>query len=111
MRRDGGHSLQFTREDSSQPSRGVDLTDFLDRHAASVESVNADPATAAALVVKAGIVAKEAIAEKAIPACNVVCIEGDDMKTALSGYLQVLYDADPSSVGGSLPGEDFYYLG
>ena len=71
----------------------------------------ADPATAAALVVKAGIVAKEAIAEKAIPACNVVCIEGNDMKTALSGYLQVLYDADPSSVGGSLPGEDFYYLG
>ena len=103
-----GVTIARTEFASAHPTA---VSDFLDRHAASVESVNADPATAAALVVKAGIVAKEAIAEKAIPACNVVCIEGDDMKTALSGYLQVLYDADPSSVGGSLPGEDFYYLG
>lgn len=32
------------------------------------------------------------------------------MKTDLSGYLQVLYDQDPSSVGGALPGDDFYYI-
>lgn len=30
------------------------------------------------------------------------------MRDALRGYLGVLYDADPASVGGSLPGEDFY---
>jgi len=87
------------------------VADFLERHAASVEDVNADPASAAALVVKAGIVANETIAAKAIPECNVVCMTGDDMRQALSGYLQVLYDADASSVGGSLPGDDFYYAG
>lgn len=31
------------------------------------------------------------------------------MKDALSGYLEVLFEQDPKSVGGSLPGDDFYY--
>ncbi len=87
------------------------VADFLDRHAASVEAVNADPAAAAELVVKAGIIEKAPIAQKAIPACNVVCITGEEMKSALEGYLQVLYDADASSVGGAVPADDFYYLG
>ncbi len=86
------------------------VADFLERHAASVEAVNADPAAAAELVVKAGIIEKAPIAQKAIPGCNIVCITGDDMKDALSGYLQVLSDADASSVGGALPADDFYYI-
>lgn len=86
------------------------VADFLERHAASVEAVNADPAAAAELVVQAGIIEKAPIAEKAIPGCNVVCITGDDMRAALGGYLQVLFDADPSSVGGTLPADDFYYV-
>lgn len=84
------------------------VADFLERHAASVRSVNDDPAAAAPLVVEAGIVASEQVAERAIPACNVVCLTGDEMREALSGYLQVLFDADPSSVGGTLPGDDLY---
>ena len=85
------------------------VADFLKRHAKSVKQVNADPKSAASLVVKAGIVAKEPIALKAIPQCNVVCITGKKMKRALEGYLQVLYDADKASVGGALPADDFYY--
>ena len=80
------------------------IADFLSRHAESVDTVNGDPAAAAPLVVKAGIVPSEAI-----PKCNIVCTTGEDMRSALSGYLQVLYDADASSVGGTLPGDDFYY--
>jgi NitT/TauT family transport system substrate-binding protein len=87
------------------------VADFLERHAASVEAVNADPEAAAALVVQAGIIEAEPVAAKAIPQCNIVCIEGQEMKDALTGYLQVLYDADSTSVGGALPGDDFYYLG
>ncbi len=87
------------------------VSDFLARHADSVDAVNADPAAAAELVVAAGIIEKAPIAEKAIPACNVVCVTGEEMREALEGYLQVLYDADASSVGGALPGDDFYYLG
>jgi NitT/TauT family transport system substrate-binding protein len=78
---------------------------------AGVEAVNADPAVAAELIVNMGIVAKAPIAEKAIPACNLVCIYGDQMKTLLSGYLQTLYDQNPKAVGGAMPADDFYYTG
>ena len=82
---------------------------FLAEHEASAAAINADPAGGATLVVEAGIVAKEPIAQKAIPFCHIVSITGEDMKQALSGYLQVLYDQSPEAVGGNLPGDDFYY--
>lgn len=84
---------------------------FLSDHAMSADEINADPEKGAALAVEAGIVAKEPIAKKAIPDCSIVCITGDKMKEMISGYLQVLFDADASSVGGKLPGEEFYYIG
>ena len=59
---------------------------------------------------KAGIVAKAAIAQKALPACNITYLDGQDMKDALNGYLSVLLSQNPQSVGGSLPEDDFYYL-
>lgn len=86
------------------------VLEFLLGHAASVEAVNADPATWAQAVVDAGIVDSAAVAGKAIPGCHIVCTTGDDMKKALSGYLKVLFDADASSVGGALPADDFYYV-
>ena len=81
---------------------------FLKDYAGSVEWVNANPADAAELIGSYGIV-EAAVAEKALPHCNIVCITGAEMKDKLSGYLQVLFDADASSVGGALPGDDFYY--
>lgn len=82
---------------------------FLAEHENSTAAINEDPAAGAALVVKAGIIGKEPIAQKAIPFCNIVSISGEDMKQSLSGYLQVLFEQSPEAVGGSLPGEDFYY--
>ena len=87
------------------------VEDFLAKHAESVQYTKDDVDGAAALVVEAGIVAKEPVAKAAIPKCNVVCLTGDEMRDALSGYLQVLFEADASSVGGALPEDDFYYLG
>ena len=81
---------------------------FLDDYHASVDFVNANTAEAAALVGKFDIV-PEAVAVRALPACNIVCIEGDEMEQKLSGYLQVLFDQNPKAVGGKLPGTDFYY--
>ena len=82
---------------------------FMKEHMASADKANTDIEGTAELVAEYGIVEKAAVAAKALPNCNIVCITGEDMKTALSGYLQVLYDADPTSVGGSLPGDEFYY--
>ena len=81
---------------------------FLEQYAASVDWVNANTADAAALIGEYGIV-DAAVAEKALPACNIVCITGNEMKEKLSGYLQVLCDASADSVGGAMPGDDFYY--
>lgn len=85
------------------------FTAFLDGYAASVEAANTDLEGTAALCENYGIVAKAALAQKALPECNIVFETGEQMKTDLVNYFQVLYDADPSSVGGALPGDDFYY--
>lgn len=84
---------------------------FLEEHAAAAAQANDDPASIAAKVVELGIVGSEQLAEKAIPACNIVCITGADMQTQLEGYLSALHAQDPSSVGGQLPDAGFYYLG
>lgn len=85
------------------------VEDFLKRHADSVSAITKDPDAGAVLAVEAGIVAKEEIAREAIPRCNLVCITGEEMESALSAYLEVLAGFQAELVGGKLPGEDFYY--
>ena len=82
---------------------------FLADYAQSVNAANTDLDGTAALCEEQGVVAKAAIAKKALPNCNIVCLTGEELKADVSGYLQVLYDADPAAVGGALPGEDFYW--
>lgn len=84
------------------------VSSFVEEHARSVEAVNADTEAAAKLAVEAGIIAKEQIAQKAIPACNLVCVTGEEMKSALSAYLEVLESFEKALVGGQIPGDDFY---
>ncbi|MCL1879771.1 MAG: ABC transporter substrate-binding protein [Actinomycetia bacterium] len=85
------------------------VQEFLEQQRLSVDSVNADPAAAAQLVVASGIIEKAAVAELAIPRCNLVCVTGADAKTYLNGYLAALFAQNPASVGGKLPADDFYY--
>ena len=98
------------RRDVVEANPGA-VDSFLQNYAASVEWVNANNADAAQLIAEYGIIEATPVAEKALPYCNIVCITGSEMKDKLSGYLQVLADAEPSSVGGTLPGDDFYYGG
>lgn len=89
-------------------SRKADVKAFLAEYKSSVQYVNSNVDQAAALVAKQGITTEE-IAIKAIPYCNIVLIEGEDMKSKLNGYLKVLYEQNPASVGGTLPDEGIYY--
>ena len=82
---------------------------FLTDYAKSVEAANTDLDGTAALCEEQGVVAKAAIAKKALPNCNIVCLTGDELKADASAYLQVLFDADSAAVGGALPGDDFYW--
>jgi len=82
---------------------------FLREYAASAAYINENITDGAALVEHFDII-KAAIAEKAIPYCNIVCITGGEMRSCLSGYLKILCDRNPKSVGGILPEEDFYAI-
>lgn len=81
---------------------------FMDAYKASVEYVNANVADAAALIENYNIV-PAAVAEQALPYCNIVFIEGSEMQDKLSGYLNVLMEQNPKAIGGALPDEGFYY--
>ena len=88
----------------------AEVAKFLEEYKASIEFLNANVAEAATMVVDLGIYAgAAAVAEKAIPKCNIVYMDGEEMQTALSAFLEVMYDVAPASVGGALPNTDFYY--
>lgn len=90
--------------------KNVEAVDrFLEEYASSVDYVNANVVPASALSGKFEII-KEDVAQKAIPECNIVSITGADMKDSVKAYLDVLYSANPKSVGGSLPDDAFYYI-
>lgn len=81
---------------------------FLAEYEASINYVSANPAEMAPLV-EEYVGVKAGIATVAIPKCNLAFLSGNDMKAAVSGYLGVLFDAAPQSVGGALPADGFYY--
>lgn len=81
---------------------------FLKHYEESVEYVNTNIDEAAELIGSYGIVTTE-VAQKAIPACNITFIAGEEMKEKLSGYLNVLFEQNSASVGGQLPDDEFYF--
>ena len=89
-----------------------EMAAFMKEYQASVEYITdeANLEDAAALIEKADII-KAAIAQKALPECNIVFIDGQEMQQIASGFLQVLFDSNPAMVGGKLPDEDLYYQG
>ena len=99
--------VYIVRTDFARENPGA-VADFLDNYAASVDYVNNNIDEAAALVGQYEII-PEAVAQKAIPYCNITFVEGEEMKEKLSGYLSVLLDQNPQAVGGELPGDEFYY--
>ena len=88
--------------------KAVDL--FIEEHYDSAIFANTNMEETAQLVAAAGIIEKAPVALKALPYCSIVALHGAYMEEILSGYLQVLYDQDPSSIGGELPDQGFYYL-
>ena len=84
------------------------VAQFMADYAESVQFVQEDVAGAAQLIGQFDIF-EAGPAQKALPYCNIVFIDGEEMHTLLGGYLNELYSQDPTAVGGAVPGEDFYY--
>ncbi len=111
----------WSEKNDTQLVQGVYIvrTDYLAAHKAQVDAFLKDAGTsankvvteedAAAGVVAQGIIGKEPIAKRAIPNCNITLVTGAQMKASVSAMLKVLFDANPKSVGGALPDDDFYY--
>lgn len=107
-----GHSIVtgviVARKDfvESHPNQ---IATFMEEYQKSVAYTTEDVEGAAALIEQYGIVAKAAIAQKALPNCHLTGDTGSTMKTNLEGFLQVLFEQNPQAVGGAMPGEDFYF--
>ena len=84
---------------------------FLNDFKASSDAALNDLDNTVAAVVELGVIPNEALAKQAIPNCNIVSVTGEDMKKSVSGFINVLLEADPQSVGGAAPDDGFYYVG
>ena len=100
----------IVRNEYLEKNPGVVKT-FMKEYEESVNAAKADAAATGTLCEKYGIIPKAAIATKAIPSCGLTYVDGADMKTRLSAYLDIMFKANPKSVGGALPADDFYYAG
>ena len=83
---------------------------FLSEYADSISYVQENVEEASQLCETYGIVAKAAVAAAAIPDCNLCCVTGGDIQSAIEPYYNVLFEANPDSIGGALPVEDFYFV-
>ena len=86
------------------------VQDFLGEYGASIEALTSDIEGTAAKIEANGIFTKAAVAAKAIPNCNVCFITGVEMQEALSQFLTIMHGVAPASVGGTIPGDDFYCI-
>ena len=85
-----------------------ELQQFLEEYGASVALLSEDVAQAAQYIEDCGIFAKAAVAQKAIPNCNVCFITGEQMQQQLTAFLEIMGETAPQSIGGKVPAEDFY---
>ncbi|MBQ7336370.1 MAG: ABC transporter substrate-binding protein [Clostridia bacterium] len=85
------------------------VEDFLKAYENSIEYLSTNTADAAQMIVDNGIFTNATVAGKAIPKCNICYLDGKDMKSAMETYLSVLYSIQPTSIGGKVPDENFYY--
>ena len=82
---------------------------FLSEYKASIDFVNNNIEDSSKLCETYGIIPAAAVAKAAIPNCNIAYVDGKEMKNSIEGYFKVLFDADPTSIGGAMPDAEFYY--
>lgn len=84
--------------------------DFQAAYEESVQWVLDNPAEAAALAEKY-LDMNAAVVEAAIPTMGLTFKSAEDAKAELDDFYQLLYDFDPSMIGGQMPDEGMFYAG
>ncbi|QSX05850.1 ABC transporter substrate-binding protein [Sedimentibacter sp. zth1] len=85
------------------------MKDFMTSYEESVNFVNANPKDASVLVEENEVITNAKLVEKAIPNCSIVYKSASDAKSEINAFLNILFESNNASIGGKLPGEDFYY--
>ncbi len=85
------------------------VEDFLTEYQASIQYVSTQVDEAAKLVAQYQITPNEKVAAAAIPQIALVYMAGAEMRDGIQGYYEVLWQADPKSIGGSIPDDAFFY--
>lgn len=86
-----------------------EISAFLTDYNASISYLSEDGADVAGVIENSGVFAKGAVAAKALPNCNLCFITGENMKTTMNHFLEIMYKTQPASIGGAVPSDDFYY--
>lgn len=89
----------------------AEVAQFLEDYGASIAFLDGDAETVGAAIEQSGVFAKGAVAVKALPQCNICFLTGEDMKSSMSAFLEIMMEQAPASIGGALPGDDFYFIG
>ncbi|MBQ6295530.1 MAG: ABC transporter substrate-binding protein [Firmicutes bacterium] len=91
-------------------NRADDLGYFLQEYNKVLEGYNADKDAAAETIANAGILPAAGVAKAAMPRCNIMLETGiAHAKDILTPLYETLFSFNPQSVGGSIPGDDFYF--
>jgi len=83
---------------------------LLEEYANSIEFMTTNLTDAAQLASQFEIIPNAAIAEQALPRTHITFLNGTTMKQNLMGFYNVLYQANPATIGGRLPDEDFFFI-
>lgn len=84
------------------------VRDFLEKYKESVYFVNENIDEASELIGSYDIFPAP-VAKKAIPYCNIVMIDGEEMEKTCDTYFKALFEVEPKAVGGMVPDGEIYF--
>lgn len=87
----------------------LELAKFLSDYKASIQYVNTE-AEAASAMLETYFGTAAAVAQRAIPHCNLVYIDGEQMKTQLGNFYAQIIEMPGVNMGDQLPDDAFYYI-
>lgn len=107
---DAGMPMGVTVVSNDFAANKADMDQLIADYSASVDYVTTDTDAAAADIVAQGIVGAEAVAKSAIPRCGISFITGEQCKTILDDYFDVMFESNPDSLGGAIPDDAIFYM-
>ena len=85
------------------------VAQFMKDLEASIAFANENVADAAKEIAALEIIPAAPLAEKALPSCRLVFVSGAEMQAQAAPLYDILFAANPASVGGKVPADEYYF--